>query len=85
MVHHNYFGHLSRVRASRSFHWIGEVLFRQSGRRPHAAVAVNGWMGSFPHRAILLSREFRYIGISHVCGRLGGRRVTVWVGQLGRH
>ena len=40
-------------------------------------------MASPTHRAILLSRSFRWVGIGLARGRLGSRVVTAWVAHVG--
>ena len=79
----NRFGHASRIWASSRFRRLGEVLGLQRGWRVRRAAAIRMWMRSPGHRAHLLSRAYRYIGASRVRGRMGGRRVTIWVVQLG--
>ena len=56
------FAHESRIRvpAGRFAH-LGEVL-AQGGRTFTPAHAVRAWMGSPPHRRILLSRTFTHAG-----------------------
>lgn len=42
---------------------VGETLFARTGRRVEAAEVVSAWLGSAPHREIVLSRSFREVGI----------------------
>ena len=77
------FGHSSRIRASRRFRSVGEViLFHRC--RPRARWAVRGWLRSPAHRAIILSRHFRFAGAGASFGRWHGRRATIWTMHFGR-
>ena len=62
LVRTNRFAHESRIRvpAGRFTH-LGEVL-AQGGRTFTPAQAVRAWLGSPPHRRILLSRTFTHAG-----------------------
>jgi len=42
---------------------VGETLLASSGRQTAAATVVSSWLGSPPHREIVLSRSFRDVGI----------------------
>lgn len=81
MVRRRYFAHASRrgrtpaqrARAAgyvpRKGHWrIGENLAWGAGSRASAEAAVRGWLESPPHRANLLGRGFRDVGVSVVHG-----------------
>ena len=78
------FGHSSRIRASSRFHMLGENLAFSWGKRRSARIPVRGWSRSAPHRAVLLNRSFRYVGVGRVAGRFGSRRATIWVLHAGR-
>ncbi len=78
------FGHSSRIRASGRFHLLGENLAFSWGRRRSSRIPVRGWVHSAPHRAVMLNRSFRYVGVGRVAGRFGSRRATIWVLQAGR-
>lgn len=80
----DYFGHASRIHASRRFSALGECLARQSGWRLRRSRVVRGWMGSPVHRMILLSRRFNRVGAAPARGIFRGRRATIWVVQVGR-
>jgi uncharacterized protein YkwD len=60
--------------------WIGgETLAWGTGTLAGAKATVHAWMLSPEHRAILMSSEFRWIGISRACGSfLGHRGACVW-------
>lgn len=82
MQRHRYFGHVSPSgvsvagravscgygRSGRAVWRVGEVIAWGSGRRGTPAAVVRGWLRSTPHRAVLLSRSWRHIGV----GRVGG-------------
>jgi uncharacterized protein YkwD len=78
------FGHDSHIWASRRFRYKGEVLALQSGWRARRGNVIRGWMNSSAHRGVLLSGRYRVVGIAAVRGRFGGRRATIWVGQVAR-
>jgi uncharacterized protein YkwD len=65
---------------------VGENLAWGEGGLGSPRSTVAGWLSSPPHRQILLTREWRDLGVSFVrAPRLFGRaRVTVWVAQFGR-
>ena len=77
------FGHASRIRASRRFSALGEVLAFRPGWRKNGGYALRLWSRSGSHRSTLLSRRFRHIGAGRARGRFGGRLVTIWVVQVG--
>ncbi|MFL5867963.1 MAG: CAP domain-containing protein [Thermoleophilaceae bacterium] len=80
MVRHRYFSHfqpggldlvtrLRRVRYLPAHTWlVGENLAAGTGRLSTAAVQVTAWMHSSGHRANLLNRRFRDIGLGVVSG-----------------
>lgn len=93
MLAADYFAHSSRnggsfatriqrfVRARQ----IGETLALLSScryRPVHRVVSM--WMHSSPHRAILLSRGFRRVGIGLRTGRMGSHRVCVVTADFAR-
>lgn len=69
----------SGIRVAPRWNWRGEVLadFSQPVR-PRRLVAA--WLGSPAHRAILLSREPRYVGV----GEAHGHGYAWYTGQFGR-
>jgi hypothetical protein len=44
---------------------------------------VRQWMASPPHRALLMSSRFRFVGLGIARGRFGSRPATTWVAPLG--
>ena len=78
------FGHSGRIWASRKFSPVGEALAFRLGWKARTSAVLRQWRRSRPHRALLLSRTFRYIGIGRSKGRFRGRRASIWVLQVGR-
>jgi uncharacterized protein YkwD len=60
-----------------------ENLAWHPGRARDAQRVVRMWEASDAHRAVLLSRNVRWIGAGREYGSLSGRRSTVWVLQVG--
>jgi uncharacterized protein YkwD len=84
MMRRGYFGHGSRITASRRlFRRVGEAIELHRGRRARASLALRTWRRSPSHRALLLSPTFRWIGAGRTMGRFRGHRSTIWVIQLG--
>lgn len=87
MLAADYFAHTSRnggpmERRLRRFshsHRLGETLAMIGGRcgRHFARRVVRMWMHSPGHRAILLSPDFRRVGIGRRTGHLDGRRACM--------
>jgi uncharacterized protein YkwD len=85
MLQSNFFDHSSsdgtsfdrRVRRFARAGLVGETLAAFSQADGGAAVIVQMWISSPPHRAILLTRGFRRIGVSRLRGMLGASRQTV--------
>lgn len=68
----------SRIGRAGSFRRAGEVLaWLPGGARAGARSTVAMWMASPPHRAELLTRSFRRVGVGRERGALGGRRGIV--------
>jgi uncharacterized protein YkwD len=84
MMRTGYFGHQSRIQASRRFHRLGEVLDWRRGYRAQVRAALRDWLNSPGHRSVILSASFKYIGAGLTHGRFHGRRATIWAAQLGR-
>jgi uncharacterized protein YkwD len=77
------FGHDARIHASSRFRMLGEALAYHSDRRLRKALTLRGWLGSPPHRALVLSGDFKWVGAGYARGRFGGRPATIWVLHLG--
>src|SRR3954463_4616219 len=84
MLAHDYFGHLSTIRAGGHFSLKGEALAGYSGWRLRPRHVLRLWLKSPPHRALVLSRRMRFAGVGAKRGRLNGSRMTVWTLHLGR-
>lgn len=83
MMRSGSFGHGSRIRASRRFRTLGEVIELHRGK-PRPSIAFRDWLNSGPHRSVILMRQFRYAGVGKATGRFHGRRSTTWTMQFGR-
>jgi uncharacterized protein YkwD len=83
-MRHGYFGHSSRIHASRKYRTLGEILEMHYGRKAAPRAAVYNWMHSSPHRSIILSRSFRAAGAGFAVGRFHGRRSVIWTMHFGR-
>lgn len=83
MLRADYFGHPARIRASRRFRRLGEALALHSGSRALIRLTVQRWLGSPPHRRLVLSRGFRYLGAGRAHGSFRGMDSTTWVLHFG--
>jgi uncharacterized protein YkwD len=89
MLSRNFLGHASsdgtgmaqRVRRYTGAHWVGESIAALGGRGT-ASRAVQLWMSSPPHRAVLLSPAGARIGIGKRRGRLGGTTRAIFTADL---
>jgi uncharacterized protein YkwD len=78
------FGHASRVQASGRFRSLGEALGLHMGRGLGIRSTLRLWLRSPPHRAIVLTRSMRWVGVGVATGRYHGHRAAIWVLQTGR-
>jgi uncharacterized protein YkwD len=83
MLKNDYFGHLASIRAGGDFLLLGETLAWHSGWKNRVRTTVSRWMASPSHKAVLLSPTYRWIGAGRARGKMGSRRATAWVAQLG--
>jgi uncharacterized protein YkwD len=83
IVDTGYFGHASRIAVSSAFGRAGETLEMHSGWQPEPSLAIDGWMNSPAHRAVLLSSQFRWVGMGIARGRNANGPYTVWVAHVG--
>lgn len=83
MMRADFFAHPARLRVP-TFNRVGEVLELHSGHRPRVVRTLKRWGASPPHRSVLSSRRFRWIGAGRAAGRYRGARATIWVVRLGR-
>jgi uncharacterized protein YkwD len=95
MMARNYFAHTSPTGSTITYRiehsgfvygysWrAGETLAWGSGPHATAHATVAAWLRSPPHRAILLSRSFRWVGIGRSCGRfIGHPDACVWTADF---
>jgi uncharacterized protein YkwD len=78
------FGHAESIRAAGRWSSLGEAIAMHWGHRPLVHQTVRRWARSPSHAALLLSPLFTEAGAGVSHGRLGRRRATIWVLQLGR-
>ena len=89
MVRRDFFSHASsngtpmptRVKHYTSARWVGENLAIVSGRGTARRV-VRMWMRSAGHRAIILDRKSRRIGVGKRRGAVGSYRGTVYTADF---
>jgi uncharacterized protein YkwD len=84
MLRHGYFGHASRIHASRRFRTLGEIIEIHRGMRPGVGTAFRAWVNSPPHRQVMLMRTFKLAGAGFVSGRFHGYKDTIWTMHFGR-
>jgi uncharacterized protein YkwD len=78
----DYLGH-SGARP-RGFKAWGECLEIHYSRRAQVTAALRHLKASPPHRAILLSGSYSWIGAGRYTGRFNGHRATIWTIRVGR-
>jgi uncharacterized protein YkwD len=83
MMRKKYFGHASRIHASRRFRTLGEIIEIHRGGAG-VRTAFRAWVHSSPHRSVMLMRQFKLAGAGYVTGRWHGRRCTIWTMHFGR-
>ena len=84
MMRHGYFGHASRIHASRRFRSLGEIIEIHRGLRAKVSTAFRAWVNSPPHRSVMLMSQFRFAGAGFASGRFQGHKDTIWTMQFGR-
>jgi uncharacterized protein YkwD len=84
LMAHDVFTHQSSIWASSRFKLLGEALEWHTGRKFDVRGALERWLGSPSHRAIVLSPVMRRQGAGVTRGRYGGARATIWVLHVGR-
>lgn len=83
MLRSNFFSHgafSQRVHRYVHFRRIGETIAMTS--RCSARTAVRMWLNSPGHRAVLLSRKFRRVGVGRRLGRLGTTRACIFTADF---
>jgi uncharacterized protein YkwD len=84
MMSYGFFAHASRPAVARRFHIFGENIGITFGRTSPVRI-VRMWMHSPPHRTLILSGTWRYIGAGSVGGTWQGHRhARTWVLRFGR-
>ena len=78
------FQHANRIRTSRAFSLVGEILARSPGSRPMIGPVVNAWIASPEHRPILLGGQYQSVGVGMAKARYGSEVWTVWVVRFGK-
>ncbi len=84
MMRSGYFGHASRIHASRRYRTLGEIIEIHRGLRARVSTAFRSWVNSPPHRSVMLMRQFKFAGAGFASGRFHGRRDTIWTMHFGR-
>lgn len=85
MMRSGYFGHASRIHASRRYRTLGEIIEIQRGMHAGVSNAFHAWVNSPPHRSVMLMGQFKFAGAGVVSGRFHGHRETIWTMHFGRH
>ena len=78
------FAHQARIAVASRFEWAGENLELHWGWRPRPRYTVRQWMRSPAHRAVILSNEWRWVGVGNSRGRFNSSTATIWVAHFGR-
>ena len=84
MLRADFFAHGSfaqRVRRYVRLRSVGETIAMTSRCAPRTVVRM--WMNSPSHRAVLLSRRFRRVGVGRRLGRLGSSRACLVTADFG--
>jgi uncharacterized protein YkwD len=84
MMHSGYFGHASRIHASRRFRSLGEIIEIHRGLRARVGKAFRAWVHSPPHRSVMLMGHFKFAGAGFASGSFKGHRDTIWTMHFGR-
>ena len=84
MMRSGYFGHASRIHASRRYRTLGEIIEIHRGLRARVGVAFRAWVHSPPHRSVMLMSQFKFAGAGFASGRFHGHRDTIWTMHFGR-
>jgi uncharacterized protein YkwD len=83
MLRRDHFGHLPHIEIASRFRYAGEALAIHWNLHAEPLKTVREWMASPPHRALLMSSRFRYMGLGIARGRFGSRVATTEVAHLG--
>jgi uncharacterized protein YkwD len=82
LAHNSLFQHALHPSAH-GFGSVAEILGLGWGTC-RARCVVRAWVRSPTHRAILLGRSYRYVGVGRADGRANGQRARYWVVRFGR-
>jgi len=83
MMRENFFAHPARLRVP-TFDRVGEVLELHGGYQPRTSTVLRRWNNSYGHRAVMMSRTYRWMGAARAIGRYKGARATIWVVRFGK-
>src|SRR3954469_18245410 len=71
--------------SSRALHrHEGEVIEWHTGRRARVNNTVWAWLGSPPHRHVMLARRYHRAGAGKAVGYVNGHRSVIWVVRFSR-
>src|SRR3954453_17897000 len=62
MMRSGYFGHASRIHATRRYRTLGEITEIHGGLHGRVRTAFREWVHSGPHRSVMLMSQFRFAG-----------------------
>jgi uncharacterized protein YkwD len=82
LIYRDYLVHSSA--RPRGFTLWGEALEMHSGRRARVRAALHNLKASPPHRALLLSPSYRWVGAGRFSGNFQGKGATIWTIRVGR-
>ena len=84
LVDHDQFKHRPGVSVSRAYHHCGEALAMHFSLQAEIGGTLRTWLGSPPHRALVLTSAMNLVGVGHAAGRAAGQPRTIWVLQVAR-
>jgi uncharacterized protein YkwD len=84
LMRRDVFAHRAQIAVASRFQRAGENLELHSGWDLKPRWTVRRWMTSAGHRALILSRDFRWIGVGRARGRFNSSAATIWVAHFGR-
>lgn len=83
LMRNDMFVHAQRLNVGR-FSRLGEALAMRRSWSTRRAPVIRMWLRSPSHRALVLSRGFRWAGAGRSRGLYNGHLTTIWVLRLGR-
>jgi uncharacterized protein YkwD len=78
-----YFGHASHIQASGKYRRLGEIIAWTDGTAAQVSYTFRMWLNSSGHHAIIVDRNFRYVGAGRAAGNFKGRKASIWTVQFG--